>query len=877
MASFVESCRCSGARPAGIVGHRFTSRPDIVGRLLRDRHVVRFVVAPTGFGKSTTVFEYSNIIFGFRDMLWMNCKSPCFLRDLDANVLLSAIRHIEPALRLAVFEDVPCLDDDRAIAFSNVLDQLLSLDYEVIVTCTPSADTFSHLQRDRMMLTGNDLLLSDDELVTLAVSNRYSEQDISAIPSISRIAGMYWRDEGARALLQGVSLEELPQDVVLTMIVLLVLGSGNIDDIQAFLTPDRAREAGAIISESYPFFGLDSRAGVYKTVDVSIAQIAENFGARMSRFAACSTFGDKDALACRLADMLIESEQYRRACEFMCSFASKSAAAGWLVRSCRCLIRNGEAYAIAKLHDAIRRGATGQLDALSICKSWASLMMGDTDAVLTFSKRISRSGAASVMQKMQVFCFLILFGDKQSVKKAAFKLSQILDQFDESAAKCEESLYCDTLVMAKFALAIEDGGLVAVKDWDLMRTQDSQNAAKLDVLLFCAGILMKCIVAELSKDDSSSINGFKDGSIQSDLLNRLRTMLAFCKNSVEAHVSSNNWFIFFAAQNILDITDALPLFSDLALSDKAVSNFQRMRASISKQCEEYGLDVRRAKAKQHEYNVTNPSIFRFEEDISKNENASTSIPTLSVNLFGGMEVRLGGRILEPNKLSRMKTKTLLAVLVINRGKEIPRHRLAEILWPDSGIDSYRRNFYSIWSQLKQSLSIDGTCPYLIRSQVGCSIDMRLVTSDVYEYDKICRALLFGSDEANDWEYLYSRVCNEYAGKLMPCETENKTIVSLRDHYHAQMVDGLIATSARLVAMNEPRGALWFAREAARRESKREDVFIALMEAQIAADQRSAALETYFECRQFLSEELGIDPSSRLVGLYRSIIETEDVF
>ena len=50
-----------------------------------------------------------------------------------------------------------------------------------------------------------------------------------------------------------------------------------------------------------------------------------------------------------------------------------------------------------------------------------------------------------------------------------------------------------------------------------------------------------------------------------------------------------------------------------------------------------------------------------------------------------------------------------------------------------------------------------------------------------------------------------------------------------------------------------------------------------LEAQMASDQRSAALGTYFECRRFLSEDLGIDPSSHLVGLYRSIIETEDAF
>ena len=79
----------------------------------------------------------------------------------------------------------------------------------------------------------------------------------------------------------------------------------------------------------------------------------------------------------------------------------------------------------------------------------------------------------------------------------------------------------------------------------------------------------------------------------------------------------------------------------------------------------------------------------------------------------------------------------------------------------------------------------------------------------------------------------------------------------------------------LLKEGETRGALWFARSALNRDPTREDAYAAQMEAQIAAEQRGLALETYFACRRYLAEELGIDPSPRIVNLYRTIIETEE--
>lgn len=254
-------------------------------------------------------------------------------------------------------------------------------------------------------------------------------------------------------------------------------------------------------------------------------------------------------------------------------------------------------------------------------------------------------------------------------------------------------------------------------------------------------------------------------------------------------------------------------------------------------------------------------------------------PILRVNLFGGMVITMGEAPVSTSRLNRQKSKTLLAVLVLNHGREVSHERLAELLWPGSTPKSARKNFYSVWSNLRTTLSVKGFegCPYLIRDANGCRIDVRFVTSDVYEFDTLCRSLLFGRADAAKWETFFSRLCEEFSEELLPGERENELVCAVRARYSTQLVDALVAASTRLISENETQGALWFAREALRRDARREDVYAALMKAQLAAGQRSAAIGTYFQCREYLAEELGIDPSMRLVDLYRKAIEEEEVF
>jgi len=497
MPSFIEACRCNGVRPAGIVGHRFTSRPSIVGRLLRDRRVARFIVAPAGCGKSTIAFEYASIIFGFRDMLWMDCSSPCFLRDLDGGALSGAVEQCEPAVRLVVCEDVPCLDAERASAFGSFLDGLLAGGVEVLVTCAPSADTFSHLQRDRMVLSADDLLLSDDELAELASTGTYGDRDIHAMPAALRIACLHWSDDGAKPLLDGIISEDLPQEVVSSMFVLLVLGAGDMDDVQAFLSAEKAKEACAIIARSYPFFGLDGRTAAYRAIDLPIAQLADAFGRRMAQLASgCAGLG-KEALASRLADMLAERGCGERACELMAAFASKPTAAAWLIRSCRRLVAGGHGCSISLLHDTVRRSVSGVLDQLSLCKAWALYALEDMDGAAQFSKRVLRMGSSSDAQKAQALCLLVAAGDMAAAERALQRAGRLLDRLEEAVPSPadEAGLCAEAPAMLRFFEALLRMGSAAALDWQALRDALAGCDGARDAVLFCAGAYLRRLAA----------------------------------------------------------------------------------------------------------------------------------------------------------------------------------------------------------------------------------------------------------------------------------------------------------------------------------------------------------------------------------------------
>lgn len=243
-----------------------------------------------------------------------------------------------------------------------------------------------------------------------------------------------------------------------------------------------------------------------------------------------------------------------------------------------------------------------------------------------------------------------------------------------------------------------------------------------------------------------------------------------------------------------------------------------------------------------------------------------------MRLFGGLEVSIGGEIVDPTSFVKQRSKTLLALLVLHRGKEVARQELLDILWPDSTGDRAVNNFYSLWSSLKAALACDSDeGPYVVRHQLSCMVDSRYVHSDVEEFEQLCRALFFGPVDVDEWLRIYTRLQDDFSCDLMPSETDTLYIVRLRERFRNRLVDAYITAADRLCDAGEPRAALWYAHAAVDAPAKREDAYCSLMRAQMLAGQRSLAMETFVECRTYMAEELGMDPSERVMSLHRELI------
>ncbi len=748
MLSFLAQSACRGNRPSRFSSLRAYPRPALVAKLLRERNVARFMVAPSGFGKSTLALEYAETVFAFDHVFWIDCASPCFLRDLDARGIVDGLVEVDDQSFLAVFEDVPPLDSLRAELFGAVLDDLLDRGCEVLITCTPAADVFAD-QIDRMLVGAGDLLLSDEEVDFARLPSDIAEISAHDVARCRRVAALAWGESDSPAFLELAASEELPADVMAALFALLCLGSGSLSDARRIVRIDD--EVAELLERSYVYVGVDRVRGTFCAAPFGVPQIAQAFSDRLANLGA-SAHEDAGAFVLRLAEALMDAGRCARACEVMRCLASAHVRCTWLASQSR------------RLRDA------------------ACLLNARTLYVSLDSRQL----------------------DAQQHLEGA--------ELAEGALLCAAKLLDD---------AGGSEGLLAVQ-------------------------LAERVAAAVARDVSRAFAA--TGSLT------LAQALAACS------------FSRVLERGYLDMPGLDPRCAMAANRLERALSMQRM------ECERARARKLRSRAS---FESTHPDAFR-KVAWGTAMPAMPAPPRLTVNLFGRLEVKVGDVAVESGHLSRQKVRSLLALLVLNRGRDVSRDRLAAQLWPESSASCRRKNFYATWSQLRSALSTpDGDCPYLIRHQNGVCIEARLLASDVLELEEVCRALLFNRPGRGGWGHLFARVEDSFADELLPGDDGCDVIDGLREDCKNRLVDALVAASGKLLDSGDPREGLWFARAALSRDDSREDVYVALMRAQIASLQRTAALQTYFACRRYLADDLGIDPSAETMRLYRSIIEVEE--
>ena len=242
-----------------------------------------------------------------------------------------------------------------------------------------------------------------------------------------------------------------------------------------------------------------------------------------------------------------------------------------------------------------------------------------------------------------------------------------------------------------------------------------------------------------------------------------------------------------------------------------------------------------------------------------------------INLFGRCEItRDGVSVLQKGELRR-KAKVVVALLLVNNGKELPRTWIERIVWPDSDPACVRSSFYNLWSYIRRVLTPPGEEPFgSKRSRDTVSFSGLNFESDVVEVANLCLRLN-GCDDPAQCSDALREIERLYCGPLLP-GVQNDQIETYRITYQNRVLDALVDGVRVLMRGNDLRSAQHYAEFAFSIDQTREDVVYQYMKVQQRLGQFGGAISTYVSCRRALVDRFGIDGSNRLEELYDEILK-----
>lgn len=850
--SFIDRAACHGKRPAALVSTSGFERPMLLGRLAKERGVARFIVAPDGYGKTTLAASYAETMLGWSHTFWIGAQSPCFIRDLDAGTIAADCLAADGEASLAVIDQLPILDSQRMQQFSREIDRLLDAGCEVMVTCVPSAD-IGPMQRDRICLTAGDLLLQDDELDAVRMADERQRVPAAKVPESRRVPALVWGagTAAARDFAAQVLREELPGDFMLGLVSAMVLQKGTAEDLASAVSLED--EVWDRLRCSYPHLGLGEDREGFDGVPVDIASIARALKGRFDLLGSRSVPGDREGLVGRWADLLVAGGLLERACDTMRLMDSRQNRMAWLHRH-RLEMLQGGCFYHAFLIARDRRGALPALRmSMTALEAVCRAILGDGETALRLACRCRTDGDAPTETRVAGALVSLRFGGDEAVA-AMEELARLGGEGGSPDALPEEP----ALQVAALRCAVREGLSVAVELW-----RSLVEAGACDAVL-CLGAAWIFDAAGEGVDCDAPVRPAFPRAVEEFVRERLGAAIG----------GPPDHFLASAGLAMEEAHRKGVAYNGNTLESGILFALRQAEMAVMSQRNLFSLDCQAAQAKRSEWMRTHPTACLDGPDPLVGA-VKQRVPLLTLKLFGCFQVSIGDTPVATARFRRQNARSLLVILAVNQGREMPRDSLIRALWPESDGEAARKNFYTVWSQLRKVLMLpDGSCPYLVRHQFGCSLEQRYVQSDVTRLTEICRELLFGSPEVVQWSNLFAEIDRDFSNELMPSEHHNPLIIQARNDYRTRLVDALVAATGTIVAAGHPEWGIWFARAALRHDQTREDAWVALMQAQIACSQRTAAMMTFLRCRSVLDEQLGIDPSPEASALYSGLLEGE---
>ncbi len=239
-------------------------------------------------------------------------------------------------------------------------------------------------------------------------------------------------------------------------------------------------------------------------------------------------------------------------------------------------------------------------------------------------------------------------------------------------------------------------------------------------------------------------------------------------------------------------------------------------------------------------------------------------PKLSIYALGRAQVKLDGKpVVASSWVNQKRARELFFLLVAQPNKSLTKEEIGVTLWPESSSEQLRLQFrntiYYVRFALGQDVIISNERRYAFNTDIDYSYD-------VQDFErKVVQAESAGTP-AQQVELLQEAL-QLYQGEFYP-EGEENWVMTERQRLAQLYEHSLLSLAQLLLEKGEPKTALLHCQTILAENHCMESAHRLAMQAFAALGNRSGIADQYEQCKQFLLDELGLEPSPETIKLYK---------
>jgi DNA-binding SARP family transcriptional activator len=247
---------------------------------------------------------------------------------------------------------------------------------------------------------------------------------------------------------------------------------------------------------------------------------------------------------------------------------------------------------------------------------------------------------------------------------------------------------------------------------------------------------------------------------------------------------------------------------------------------------------------------------------------------LKVFTLGRFSVLIDGKPARSSRKVQQKPLAVLKALIALGGGEIREDEIMDHLWPEADGDLAQQSFASALHRLRQLLA----CEWAIQRQEGkLTLDDRFCWVDARAFEATLEQAenLWKKEQAESAVQLLERAVHMYRGPFLTRETEVPWTLSMRERLRGKFLRNVEKLGKYWQQSNQWEKALDCYLQGLEVDDLAEEFYLGVMVCYHQLGRKNDALAAYRRYRRILSSVPGLEPSSRVEALYKSLAENRE--